>query len=96
MRYLEVRWDHSLPDEPVLIYSEIDDDGWEVRKVEQYASGRRDLAGPDILTGSTVLSETQLPRLAEINAQSEFGGRLITREEFEAVWADASHWFDEA
>ena len=39
MRYIKVKWIHSYPDEPVLLYSEIDDSGWEVRKVEVFPDG---------------------------------------------------------
>jgi hypothetical protein len=35
MKYLKVVWVHDLPGEPVLLYSEVDDEGWEIRKVER-------------------------------------------------------------
>jgi hypothetical protein len=34
MSYLKVKWNRSFPDEPMLLYSELDRERWEVRKVE--------------------------------------------------------------
>jgi len=89
MRYQEVRWLHELVDEPVVLYSEVDDEGVERRKVEGFRGGRLDLADEVRETGSTTLSEGPMPPLDAINAQVEFEGRPITKEEFEAVWRRA-------
>ncbi len=32
MTYLRVGWKHQHPDEPVILYSELDAERWEVRK----------------------------------------------------------------
>ena len=90
MRYQRVRWSHSFADEPVLLYSEISDDGFENRKVEEYADGRRDRAGNGQQFASTYLSAEPLPPLDAINAQDEFVGEEITAVEFETVWAAAA------
>jgi hypothetical protein len=34
MHYIKVFWKHQHRDEPVELYSELDDGRWEVRKVE--------------------------------------------------------------
>lgn len=94
MKYLRVRWRHDLAGEPVLIYCEVDDDGWEVRKVDEYAGGRRDLAGSGVETGSTSLAEARTPELEAINDDPQFEGVEITAEEFEVVWRQAREWFD--
>jgi hypothetical protein len=39
MKYLLVQWIHSFPDEPVTLYSELDDDRWERRKIEVFRDG---------------------------------------------------------
>ncbi|WP_421996326.1 DUF6881 domain-containing protein [Reyranella sp.] len=39
MKYIKVRWRHCLPNEPVTLYSEIDEDRWERRKVYVFADG---------------------------------------------------------
>jgi hypothetical protein len=89
MKYMLVRWHHESEDEPVLLYSELDDDRWEVRKVEVYGDGRCDYANSTESTGSTLLGETPIPPLAEIAAAPEFGAEEISKHEFEEVWAKA-------
>ncbi|WP_409566395.1 DUF6881 domain-containing protein [Rhizobium leguminosarum] len=46
MKYIKVKWLHSSPDTPVLLYSELDSDMWEVRKVEAYAEWQEGLCRP--------------------------------------------------
>ena len=53
MRHQRVRWIHERADEPVVLYAEVDDDGWEVRKVDQYIDGRLVRAGPGEESGGT-------------------------------------------
>lgn len=94
MRYQRVRWLQVSPEFPVDLFSEIDDDGWEVRKVDGYANGHSDLASGDLETGNTILGLDRVPPLGEINADPQFEGVEITAEEFEAVWAKAKGWFE--
>lgn len=89
MRYIKVVWNHSLPAEPVLLYSELDDNGWELRKVEQFRDGKLGYADSDVKIGSTRLSIEALPSLSEIARQSQFIPLEISREEFEAIWRQA-------
>jgi len=49
MKYVRLKWNHTNPDEPVWLFSELDDRGKEVRKIEcfRYAdnsAGRKKLA----------------------------------------------------
>ncbi len=94
MRYQVVQWLHETDDEPVLLYSEVNRFGCEVRKVEEYRSGRLDVAGDGIETGSTILSETHLPAVEEIDGMDEFSAKEISVAEFEAVWRRALNWFE--
>ena len=48
MTHLKVKWIHSYPDEPVIIYSELDHELWELRKVEVLPGGRMGYAGPGV------------------------------------------------
>jgi hypothetical protein len=86
MRYLKVLWSHNLPDEPIELYSEIDDAGYEIRKVEIYRDGRRDFADGESSSGTTMLGESPLPSLEEIAEQEEFSPSLIEGVDFERVW----------
>jgi hypothetical protein len=89
MKYVKVRWIHSLSDEPVMLYSELTDDMWETRKVEIYADGRADFANSEERSGSTNLGIEPLPSLEEIAADPEFEPAVISAEEFESVWEQA-------
>ena len=96
MRYQRVGWRHDSDEEPVVLYSEVDDQGNEVRKVEEYRSGRLDLASDDRQTGNTFLSEGVLPSLDDTNRDPELEGKSISKEEFEVVWEKAWRWFVDA
>lgn len=87
-RYQKVLWHHDLPDEPVVLYSEIES-GFEVRKVEVYRDGRHDYADRSQSTGTTMLGEKLMPDVDEIDQDPEFSAVAIVAEEFEEVWQRA-------
>lgn len=87
--YVKVSWHHEFPQEPTTLFSEVTD-GWEVRKVEAYHDGRMDVASGSLQTGSTFLSETPFPTVEEIARDSQFTPEVITRDEFEVVWRQAT------
>lgn len=89
MKYVKVRWIHTSPDYPVKLYSELNDELWELRKVEVYADGRADFADREEQSGSTQLSIEPLPPLEQIAADPEFEPVVISAEEFEAAWESA-------
>jgi hypothetical protein len=89
MRYIAVQWHQNCPDYPVELLSEIDDAGWEQRKVEIYADGRRNYADKSEHTGSTKLGLSPIPSVAEIAADPQFTPSEISREEFEVSWKRA-------
>jgi hypothetical protein len=89
MRYQRVRWQHTYTDEPVDLYSESDDEGWETRKVEVFADGSMTLADDQTSTGNTFLAEVPMPAMEEIARDPQFQPSPITREEFEVVWQKA-------
>ncbi|WP_224368903.1 DUF6881 domain-containing protein [Hyalangium versicolor] len=86
MKYLKVHWHHSSADTPVLLYSELDAERWEVHKVEVYRDGRHEFACDSVTTGSTRLGEVPVPPLEEIASDPEFSPTEISKEEFEKVW----------
>jgi hypothetical protein len=89
MRYLRVLWHHDFPDDPVELYSECDDNGWELRKVDVFADGTMTFASEQESTGTTALGEVPVPPLAEIGLNPEFEPMAISKEEFEKVWEKA-------
>ncbi len=86
MRYLYVKWVHKNHEDPVHLYSEIGDDGYETRKVEVWADGRKGFADAHEEKGGTDLGTMQVPSLKEIAAQPEFQPKEITAEEFQKIW----------
>ena len=86
MMYIMVRWLHNLKDEPVMLYSELDSAGREVRKVEVFRDGSCGYADAGEQRGSTRLGIVPVPDIAEIAKNPEFEPKLITKDEFEQVW----------
>jgi HEAT repeat protein len=89
MRYIKVKWLLTSPNVPVLLYSELNGELWEVRKVEVYADGRMDFASREEQSGSTRLGIEPLPTVEEIAAHREFEPAIVSAEEFESVWEKA-------
>lgn len=87
MQYIKVSWTHSLNSEPVLLYSELDEKRFEVRKVEIYSDGRCDYADASGSLGETRLSTEALPLISDIDRDIQFESAAITQEEFERVWS---------
>jgi hypothetical protein len=90
MRYIRVEWLHSNPDEPILLYSELDDEGHELRKVEIFRDGHAGFASESETAADTLLGEKPVPPLQEIAEDPQFRPASISREEFGKIWS--SHW----
>ena len=86
MKYIRVKWNHTNPDEPVWLFSELDLEGKELRKLECFKNGFCDFATKENSSGSTKLSTQFLPTLATLARDPEFTSVEITKEEFEDVW----------
>ncbi len=84
--YLMVVWRHEHADEPVLLYSELDGERWETRKVEIFRDGRVGLASEEVEIGGSMLGDVAVPPLDEIAEEAEFEPRVIGEAEFEAIW----------
>jgi hypothetical protein len=81
VQYQRVRWLHDHVDRPVQMYGEIDDDGRAVRKVDEFRDGH--------MTWSADPTGERLPDLIEIATRDDLVGELISRREFEEIWARA-------
>jgi hypothetical protein len=90
MRYIKVIWNHQQPDDPVQLYGELDDESWEVRKVEVFRDGFLGYASRSESRGSTFLGLVPVPPLAEIAADPEFEPREIGKDEFDEIWLRAT------
>lgn len=90
MEYLKVRWIHEHPDEPVLLMSELDDDRYEVRKVEVFADGQSEFASEDRSSSDrTGLGEVPIPLESEIAEDPQFVVQHIDADGFETAWIAA-------
>jgi len=84
--YIKVKWHHSSESEPVELYSELDENRYEVRKIEMYRSGHLDFADGSRTSGNTRLGVLPVPPIHEINDDTQFEASLISKETFEALW----------
>lgn len=86
MTYLRVAWRHQHRDEPVVLYSELDGNRFEVRKVEVFRDGRLGYADADRSSSGTNLGLVATPSLEEIAQDPQFEPVQIEPAEFEAMW----------
>lgn len=86
MKYIYVRWVHTIETEPIRLYSELDDELWERRKVEIYANGTCSYASKEEHLGTARLSEEPLPPIEEIALDPQFQPSEISKTEFEKLW----------
>jgi hypothetical protein len=89
MGYIKVSWKQDGPHYPIVLYSEVDDERWEVRKVEVFPDGSFGYADRAPSRGTTFLGLEPIPTLTEIAAIPEFEPVAITKDEFEAMWLRA-------
>ena len=87
--YLRVEWHHEFPEEPVELYSEVGDDGYETRKVCLFRDGRLERADENAETALTGISEVPVGSVEEIASEEELSAKLIDRGEFERLWNQA-------
>jgi hypothetical protein len=92
MKYLRVKWNHTNPDEPVWIFSELDEEGKEFRKLECFRNGFCDFATPTDHSGATKLNTARLPSLEVLARDREFIPVEITQAEFEEVWTSRRYF----
>jgi hypothetical protein len=87
MKYIRCDWIHSSSEDPVVLYSELDDDRWETRKVEIYADGRCGSASQSESFGGAQLGLEPTPSFEEINSDPQFRLVEIEKREFEEIWS---------
>ncbi|MDR3577980.1 MAG: hypothetical protein P4L50_29295 [Anaerolineaceae bacterium] len=88
MIYIFVKWIHNFIDEPVFLYSELDEARFEIRKVEIFQDGKKSYASKSEETETTWLGIEPVPNISEIAKDPEFEPEEISQEEFERVWSD--------
>ena len=86
MRYIDVAWSHNDANDPVRLVSELDENAYEVRKMEFFRNGVVGHAADGRSVNGTKLGEAPLPSLAEINLDTQFSGVEIEAGTFELLW----------
>ena len=89
MEYVLVEWSHDLEDEPYEIYSELDSDRREVRKIEFFRNGLCFSYGGE--RGSfEALSKDPFPAdLRSWNLDGQREAKAISRSFFQEIWNQA-------
>lgn len=85
--YFRVLWHHDHNDEPVDLWSEIDEQRYETRKLEIFVDGRVGWAGPGEGAFDSMLGDQPAPPVEEINKDSGFAAKAVSQDAFEAMWS---------
>lgn len=84
--YLKSTWIHQLDDEPVELWSELDRNRNELRKIEIWCDGRIGYADRHCEKGPTWLAEATVPTLDQIAHDTQFHVQEISPFAFESKW----------
>lgn len=87
MRYIKVDWKHDVAGDPVTIFSELNDQLWEQRKIEVFRDGRLGYADEDEEVGGSMLGIEPWPDLEALGREPEFVIEDISKDEFESRWS---------
>lgn len=86
--FQRVQWLHDNPEDPVVLWAHVVD-GWEVRKVDEFADGRLAWADGEHESDSTGLGTVPVPAPEEIATDPQFVVEVVDREAFDRVWQRA-------
>jgi hypothetical protein len=86
MKYIDVAWLHESDSDPFRLVSELDDQRFEVRKLEFFRGGAIGFASGTTSTQGTGLGIAPVPELKDINSDAQFQGVEIGPQEFEFLW----------
>jgi hypothetical protein len=87
MTYIDVIWHSTDPADPIRLASELDEQGYEVRKLEFFRNGIVGYADESGTANGCALGEVPVPSLSEINRDDQFSGMSISALAFEVLWA---------
>jgi hypothetical protein len=85
--YSRCEWFHDFEDESCCIYSELDDERYETRKIEVFKDGTTTRASTeDLWSDPMALADQPAPSLEKGSAYTEFHMEEIGAAEFEDLW----------
>lgn len=82
MLYIHMRLLYEELEDPTEYYFELDDDGWENRRMEKYLDGRFEKA--------IGVAEGAIPSIEEINNSEGFEAKEIDDQTFNEIWDSQS------
>lgn len=88
MQFLKVERIHEFEDEPYVIYAELDNERYEIRKLELYRKGKIGYATQTTEYEGSILAEHPYPPIEEIASDPEFIPIQISEEQFEEIWKE--------
>ncbi|WP_334068730.1 DUF6881 domain-containing protein [Burkholderia cepacia] len=84
--FIDVEWVHDFESEPIRLVSQLDNERYEVRKLEFFRDGRVGYADGHKSAMGTQLGKRPVPLLDEINSDAQFDARSIESTYFERLW----------
>lgn len=88
-RYLKIDWKNGAPADPATYFCEIDDEGWELRRVEIFQNGKMAYADRQLAVGCEGLGLAQVPSLSKIRQDPEIEAWEISENDFDFMWEKA-------
>lgn len=89
MQYVLVEWTHDQVDEPTLIYSELDENRRETRRVAFYQNGLCFSYGGERGNEEALAEEPFPADLRSLTRPGEVEAHVITRSLFQEIWNQA-------
>ena len=86
MKYIHIKWAKAAGSDPLHLYSELDGERYETRKVEIFGDGRRGFADAGEEQGGTFLGTLPVPALDELAGDPAFEAKAITQDDFQRIW----------
>ena len=84
--YVRYRWLHDFADEPEELWSELDESGFEVRKLEYFRDGTVGFADSLVSSSGTRLADQAFPSDEDIIADGELEKLDVSEAAFEERW----------
>ncbi|MEI9995503.1 MAG: hypothetical protein WDM91_12980 [Rhizomicrobium sp.] len=86
MKYLHIKWHKAAGSDPLHLYSELDGERYERRKVEIFGDGRRGFADASEEAGGTFLGTLPVPTLDELAGDDAYEAKAISQDDFQRIW----------
>jgi hypothetical protein len=88
--YFHGVWFAANEDEPIEYYDELDASRWSIRCARKYRDGRLEAFSHASDNWRDKMPESSLPLVELIIRNPDFAAREISKEEFEAIWTQAT------